>query len=69
MTKPKQPETVYFSPQILMSVDDITTALEGASRDFIFALIVALEASLQDAEFLERVFAHFDAELKKQNAA
>lgn len=59
-------ETVYFSPQILMSVDDISLALEGASPQFIFDLIVRLEADQQDGEFLERVWAHFNSEIEKQ---
>jgi hypothetical protein len=66
--KREQPETVYFTPQVLMSVEDVANALDLASQDFIFALIVQLEKNQADGDFLERVWAHFDAEVQKQRA-
>jgi hypothetical protein len=64
----KQAESISYRPFIALTADDLVDAVVEASpsRDFIFDLIVKLEKACMDGDFLERVWKHFDAELKKQ---
>lgn len=65
MKKKEIQKTTMVSIQEV-TVNDVLEMFESSSHEFIFQLIVSLEAMCQDGEMLERVAKHFNNELAKQ---